>query len=149
LNHAKDYLERLQGAQKLLDMSSRQLAGELRVSEFWLSKVFNGHKPASDDLMLRLDDLLRRRKLVLDTNPKSGGRRAAAVEEPGGRYDTVASRIPQQRTPSTRMDCETYVRELLDAAEASNDPNAWPVILHRLRRDFPLTEWPPSPPEDT
>jgi transcriptional regulator with XRE-family HTH domain len=79
---------------------------------------------------------------------KSGGNRGGGVEEPRATYETVASRIPQQRTPSTRQDCEDYLRQLLDRAEASEDPNAWPVILHRLRKQFPLAEWDEPPPAE-
>lgn len=58
-------LDRIKETQRQLDLTNRDMAKELRVSEFWLSKVLNGHRPPSDDLMLRLEDLQRRRKLVL------------------------------------------------------------------------------------
>jgi hypothetical protein len=138
--------DRIEEAQRQLNFNNRQMAAELHVSEHWYSKVVNHHRPASDDLMLRLDDLLRRRKLVSGTRPiephlKTGGKPAGVVEEPRGNYRQVASRIPQQRAPSTRQDCEAYAQQLLDAAELSEDPNAWPVIHDRLKKKFPLDEW--------
>jgi len=146
LNH----LDRIKEVQRQLDLTNRQMAVELRVSEFWYSKIVNGHRPASDDLLLRLDDLMRRKNIVVGTSPaitdhlKLGGKLATVEEAPGDRYKAVASRLSQQRIPSTRLDCEDYVRQLLDAAEASDNPNAWPVIHDRLLKKFPLVEWEPA-----
>jgi hypothetical protein len=72
---------------------------------------------------------------------KSGGKPAAAVEEEQDKFRTVASRIPQRRTPSTRQDCEAYVQQLFDAAEESDNPNAFPVIFDLLTRELPLDKW--------
>lgn len=117
------------------------MASQLRVSEHWYSKITNGHRPISDDLMLRLDDLLRRSGVVLGSTLNSGDKPATLVEEPRVTFGRVASRIPLQRSPSTRKDCEDYVQTLLDRAELSDDPNAWPVIHTRLKKQFPLEEW--------
>lgn len=145
MNHAKI---RLEEAQRALGLNNRRLAAELRVSEFWLSKVLNGRKPASGDLMLRLDDLLRRRGKLEpgSSHLKSGGKRSEAVDEPPASYETVASRIPQQRSPSTREDCENLFQRILDAAELSNDPNAFPAIYVHLQ-DGLAKKWPPTPPD--
>lgn len=75
-----------------------------------------------------------------------GGLAGAAVEEPRGKHEAVASRIPQQRLPSTRADCEAYVQQLFNRVEVSDNPNAFPFIYERLIREFPLAEWPLDPP---
>jgi len=33
------------------------------------------------------------------------------------------------------------MQQLFDAAESSDNPNAWPVIHDRLKKKFPLEEW--------
>jgi DNA-binding XRE family transcriptional regulator len=67
---------------------------------------------------------------------------------PRATVEQVASRFADRKSPATRKDCENYFQALMTAAEISDDPNAWPVILHRLRREFPLDEWgPPAPPD--
>lgn len=70
-----------------------------------------------------------------------GGKITAVSEGDSGIYGEVASRIPEQRNPSTRADCESYTRRLFDAAELSEDPDAFPAIMSRLKKQFPLDEW--------
>lgn len=147
--------------QGVLGLQNQEMARELRISPEWYSKVVNGKRPASIDLVLRLDDLVRRRGIEqrlsqfkrerardigaedLNLGPKLESHDASdrAVSE------GVASRIPQKREPSTRADCERYFQHLMDAADLSDDPNAWPVILHRLKHEFPLEEWRPAEPD--
>lgn len=128
------------------------MASELRVSEHWYSKLVNRHRVPSGDLLLRLDELLRRRNIPsanFELVHLKSGDLAGRVEESQAAYSgAVASRIPQKREPSTRADCESYFARLMDAAELSDDPNAFPVILHRLKKDFPLDEWCAPPPEE-
>lgn len=97
------------------------------------------------------DLLLARRPLASSIDYdrlRKGDKGHRAEEGPQDNMGRVASRIPQQRAPSTRQDCEAYVRQLLDAAEMSEDPNAWPVIHDRLKKQFPLAEWEAPPQGD-
>lgn len=77
---------------------------------------------------------------------KSGGQRTSANEEAPATYEVVASRIPQRREPSTRADCDQLFQRILDAAELSNDPNAFPAIYVHLQ-DGLAKKWPPPPEE--
>lgn len=81
---------------------------------------------------------------------KTGDRAATHVEETPARYEMVASRIPEQRAPATRQDCENYFEQYLDAAERDGDPNNFPEVMRRLRRQFKLDDWedPPSATEE-
>lgn len=53
----------------------------------------------------------------------------------------VASRIPEHRRPSSREDCENYFKLYLDTAARSGDPDGFPTIMSRLKRQFSLHEW--------
>lgn len=46
-----------------------------------------------------------------------------------------------RRGPSTQGDCETYFTELMKRAKHSNNPDAFPAIMTRLKKSFPLDEW--------
>jgi transcriptional regulator with XRE-family HTH domain len=76
---------------------------------------------------------------------KTGGRTALNVAEPGDTCETVASRFPQRREPSNRADCLAYMLQLLDAAEVSGNPDNFPAIMARLKKQFPLDEWEEKP----
>ena len=119
------------------------MAEELDITPEWYSKILREKQPLSPDMRLRLADLLRRKKL----NPASidesgGGRPSFLLHKDDGPPPMVASRISSAPgAPSTRADCEVYFAELLDAAERSGNPNAFPVIHDRLQKKFELTEW--------
>ncbi len=121
----------------------------------WVSRLENQQAEFSDDVCFRIQALeaeaARHGAVMLPHTPhlNSGDSRDPAVEESAANYGQVASRIPQQRTPSTRADCEAYVQRLLDLAEQSDNPNAFPVIHDRLRKKFPLDEWEPPPRPET
>jgi len=144
--------DRLIAVQTELRLSNREMAAELRVSEHWYSKLVNRHRTPSEDLVLRLDEMLRRRNLSGSkfelTHLKTGGLASRVAETVAPYSGAVASRLPQKREPSTRADCEGYFSQLMDAADLSDDPNAWPVILHRLKKQFPLDEWSSPPSEE-
>lgn len=54
----------------------------------------------------------------------------------------VAARFSSDRkAPLTQHDCESYFQKLMRTASEAQDPNAWPVIYYRLKREFPLDEW--------
>lgn len=58
-----------------------------------------------------------------------------------GRRVLMAPNVSPHRKPSSRVDCEDYFNKLLDAAEESGEPNAFPVIHDRLRKLLPIHEW--------
>jgi hypothetical protein len=113
-------LERIQAVQHQLQMNNRQMAGELRVSEFWYSKVVNGHRPASADLLLRLDDLQRRRDVVLGTNlpasPPKPGAKAEHVGESTAAYGTSGE---------TAAEIHRHVDELIHYANGDPGRLGW------------------------
>lgn len=118
------------------------------LSREWVSKLERGKEEASERVRLKVDKIERERGIhIIEADftaaerLKAGGKPAAVVQEEQARFGQVASRITQQRAPSTRQDCEDYARQLFDAAELSEDPNAWPVIHDRLKKKFPLDEW--------
>lgn len=130
------------------------MAGELRITPEWFSKITNEHRKISPDILLRAGDLARRNGVELGSivlqeiktpNLKTGGRGASVIGEENDNYGTVASRLPQRREPSNRADCLAYVLKLLDAAEASGNPDNFPAIMARLKKQFPLDEWEEKP----
>lgn len=55
-----------------------------------------------------------------------------------GPQPMVASRLtPTPGAPSSRADCEKLFADLLDAAERTGNPNAFPVVHDWLRNNFP------------
>ena len=137
-----------------LDLTQQELAERLLLSRNYIAQIEMGVREpsvrvvgAAEALLAKAHRANRAGAAVDIPHLKTGVPRAAQLEEPSDRYGTVASRIPQQRSPSTRADCEAYAQELFDAASLSKDPNAWPVILHRLKKQFPLEEWPEAGPE--
>ncbi len=76
---------------------------------------------------------------------KSGGERALTVQEDAAKFGTVASRLgPSDSRLPTRADCELLFQQILDAAEQSGDPSAFPVLMHRLKKQFSLDEFEPA-----
>lgn len=131
------------------------MAKELNITPEWFSKITNEHRKISDNILLRAGDLARRNSIelsssevaVLNKKPvnyrESGSRDSSSLhEESPSSGSVVASRIPPEaRSPSTRADVEHYMKILIEAAENSGNPNAWPVIYDRLKKRFPLDEW--------
>jgi transcriptional regulator with XRE-family HTH domain len=153
-----------------LGLQNQEMARELRITPEWYSKVVNGKVVGSLDLLLRLDDLVRRRNIehrlsqfkrapILPRHDDPDALEEERIQQhslkagvfverddmpESAKTERVASRFSDRKSPATRKDCETYFQALMTAAEISDDPNAFPVILHRLRKEFPLDEWPPA-----
>ena len=64
-----------------------------------------------------------------------------------GEQDQADSRLyaltddTPSRSMPTRSDCEAYLRSILDLAQDNGSPENIPAIMHRLKKQFPLTEW--------
>lgn len=130
------------------------MAEELLISPEWFSKLLNEHREISANVRIKAGDLARRHGIELDSSflpefkthrLKKGGRSPVLTDEDVDNYKTVASRFPQRREPSNRADCLAYVLQLLDAAEASGNPDNFPAIMARLKKQFPLDEWDEKP----
>jgi hypothetical protein len=113
-------------------------------SREWVSRLENDNGEFSTEVMRLIEDkeaVIQQHNDVTRDHLNSGGL-PERVEEAQVSYSRgVASRIPERRAPSTREDCENYFRDLMAAAELSDDPNAFPVLLHRLKKEFPFDEW--------
>jgi hypothetical protein len=149
--------DRLKRAQELLGLPAYRLADELKITPEWLSKIYRNKATVSDDIGLRLDALLRNRGIDPSSIEQSS---ISPAEESPGDYailrDKEAHNLPgskirispmvdprfaTKRLPSTRQDCENYFAELMKRAAASDNPNAFPAIMDRLMKKFPLDEW--------
>ena len=53
-------------------------------------------------------------------------------------YDRLRAR---ENLPSTKEDCEEYIRLYFAAALKNGDPNNFPAIMQKLRRQFPMDDW--------
>jgi len=103
------------------------------VSREWISKLERGKEEPSELMRIKLSALeqqLGLHKREADTG-FSRNRPPSIVGEDPATFGGVASKITSRREPSTRQDCEAYFAELLDRAEATENPNAFPVI-HEL-----------------
>lgn len=112
------------------------IASKLGVS---VSLLFLGHpKTSADyDFLAKYAD-----EIAIPATAKVGDNPARVRVSGDGPQTMVASRIsPAPGAPSSRADCEVYFAELLDEAERSGNPNAFPVIHDRLKKKFPLSEW--------
>jgi len=139
-----------------LHFTQAELAAHVLVSRNYISQIEAGLKIPSKRLRVVFKDLLAESALLAEKGKpyagahlKTGGISGRVEEQHAVGSDAVASRLPQKREPSTRADCEAYFAKLMDAADLSDDPNAFPVILHRLKKEFPLDEWNPPPPEES
>lgn len=153
--------EQIELVRRRLQLNSQEMAAELRITPEWYSKIVNQKARVSDDLLLRLGDLARRRSIeITSTKPDPGPTGQSSVkaaslaapqlvqEDEGSNYQPVLERGTRTpiRHPSTRHDCEAYLQRLLDLAAAHGDPDNFPAIMARLKKQFPLDEW--EHPED-
>lgn len=130
--------------QRELKLKGYQMAAELRITPEWYSRLSRGKEPISHDIQLRLNDLVRRKKHGATSITGVGHEPPRATFRKNGPPPMVASRItPAPGAPSSRADCEVYFAELLDAAERSGNPNAFPVIHDRMKKQFPINDWEP------
>lgn len=58
-----DLVDRLTSTQEALGLKGYQMAGELSITPEWYSKITRRRETASGDLALRLDEMLRRRRI--------------------------------------------------------------------------------------
>jgi len=121
---------------------------ELGLSREWVSKLETGKEEPSERVQLKMEKIANARGIhigepTFTSRLKSGDKPDPTIQEAPARFGgVVASRIPaEHRRPSTRAECEAYFAELLDRAAASNNPNAFPSIHHRLLQEFDLDEW--------
>ena len=146
--------DRFKAVRSELNLTQQGLAQMLLLSRNYIAQIEMGAREPTVRVVNALEQLVDQRRAQSTNHPASSeglktGDKRNRVDAPSVRYSGgVASRIPQRRAPSTRADCEDYFRSLLDAADLGDDPNAFPVIHDRLKKEFPLTEWVP-PKKDT
>lgn len=125
------------------------MAAQLGITREWLSRLETGGAQVQELLQFKITRI--ENENLVHSHLKSGGIVGRQAGPRSASSDAVASRLPQKREPSTRADCERYFQQLMDTADLSDDANAFPVILHRLKKRFPLDEWtsgnPPVEPE--
>ena len=147
MSTANKISDRFRAVRSELKLTQQQLAQALLLSRNYIAQIEMGAREPTVRVVNALEQLVDRQRARSTNHPareeglKAGDKRHR-IEEPQLAYSGgVASRIPQRRAPSTRADCEDYFRSLLDAADLGDDPNAFPVIHDRLKKEFPLTEW--------
>lgn len=148
MNIATEWKERFRVVRMRLDLDQDGMGRRLGVSREWVSKLERGREEPSELLQIKLQKIEAELHIHKEesrfTPPhlKAGHKRAAVAEDQTAYSGAVASRIPlDKRQPSTRAECEAYFATLMEAAEVSGNPNAWPVIHDRLQKKFPLAEW--------
>lgn len=141
--------ERIRLLRGRLDLDQEAMGRALGVSREWISKLERGHEQPSAELRAALQDMERDlRKSELTDHLKTGDKRSSLEEESAPYSRGVALNLLEQRRPSTRGDCESYIRHLFDAAEIAADPDAFPAVMRRLKKHFPLAEWETPPKGD-
>lgn len=135
------------------------MAASIKVTPEWYSRMVNRDVKVSEDIMLRLNDLASRRGLDARLRPSSGGEKGGsgqhsvkeiapsaqslAVEDAAAdNYHFMLDRFRRPgREPSTKEECEEYIRFYFEEASRDGDPNNFPAIMKRLKKTFPLDEW--------
>jgi len=144
--------DRLQDALKALDIPKQEMASELRITPEWLSKILNGHHQGSEDIGLRLEDLLRRRGIESTSIKRDSGNTRIPTAGSGTRRSDKPPRYGltepdsgaiEKRMPN-RADCEALFRRILDAAEREGSPENVPVLYRLMKKhlasEFPVEE---------
>lgn len=111
---------------------------KLGVAREWISRLENDRGEFSPTLRRQLEHLEQVHLSHIE------GKKTTTVEEEPARYPAtrMLDRLKSpDKTPASLADVEAYFQELRRAAIESEDPNAWPVIMHRLKQHFPLHEW--------
>lgn len=138
--------EQLKLLRNRLGLNQVEMAERLGITREWLSKLETGDRAVSELVQLKLDALAKENSRHAAARLNSGVLPATASEKNAVLGGEVASRLPpESRSPSTRSDVQAYIQQLLEAAESSGNPNAWPVIHDRLKKRFPLDEWEGAP----
>jgi len=123
----------LKATRTRLGLNKKDMARRLELTPEWYGMLERGKKPLSKDIRLRLEHLIRHQ---LESSSS-----ISRLEESQASFGVVKSLLNTPKEPSNRGDCERYFQRLLDAAEESDNPNAYPVIYDRLQKKFPLDEW--------
>jgi transcriptional regulator with XRE-family HTH domain len=87
---------------------------------------------------------VRRLAEILKVPPEALQRCDASLLEDRPNLDGGPPRAAESvrlSAPATREDCEAYFQKVCEAAEASGDADAFPVIHYKLRRYCPVEEW--------
>lgn len=136
--HYSEFSERTDQLAAALNISVSSLTDVLKISNGMLFGYRGGKNPISRKAWSKLESA--------EVHLKAGGRgypERADVPAGSPRYglneDAAARPMP------TRADCESYLRTLLNAAEADGAPENIPAIYHRLKKLFPLAEWETKP----
>lgn len=145
-----EWAERLFQLRRRLNLDQQQMGNLLGVTREWVSKLENGKGEFSKAV-----------RHVIERHERELTSQTSHVEEPQADYVktrdnpavsppdapvrfppmVVDPRFAPKRLPSTKQDCETYFAELMKRAAASDNPNAFPAIMDRLKKKFPLDEW--------
>lgn len=126
-------------------ITQAELATKLLLSRNYISQIEASLKSPSDRVLAQMENMLTQATSTVSKKPRVEMPPQWTVEEHGPQ-PMVASRLsPTPGAPSTRADCEALFADLLDAAERSGNPNAFPVIHDRLKKKFPLAEWEENP----
>jgi len=125
-----------------MKLNQAAMAERLGITREWYSRLETGGPAVTELLQIKIEKLEKENSGHIAPRLKTGAKVGALEEPADDTYGRVASRLPQdQRKPSTRAECEAYFATLMERAEASDNPNAFPVIHDRLRKKFPLDEW--------
>ena len=123
----KALLARLKETRHAFRLQLAELADELHITPEWLSKIFNGHHPASYNIGLRLDDFLRRQGLNPTKIETSKGR--VALRKIYARKSSAEVRRTEIR--------QAYARLL---SRARNDPKRLTWIARKLQAHLAVSE---------
>lgn len=107
-----------------LGLGQDAMAERLETSREWLSKLENGKREISPKIIVAYNRLMR----------ESG---FTQVEEVALGYVARDEEQTAYGRPASRTDVEAYMRERYSEAEGSRDPNAFPTMLHTLKRALP------------
>jgi transcriptional regulator with XRE-family HTH domain len=141
--------QRIALAQQKLGLNNQELAAELRITPEWIGKILNGKAAGSDDIGLRLEELLRRRGLEVSSIPHSPSYQKLSVQETSAPPDDP--RFSGSETPSpmriqpgfaaparepSEQDCLYYLRKYLQLMRTK--PGGLGHTYVELQRNFPL-----------
>lgn len=165
MSTANKFIAHFRSARSELGLTQEGLGQALMLSRNYIAQIETGKREPSIRVCSALDALVDKKR-AQSTSPQSKSssltgevispQNAVRAKDHGvvsrqeGRSlhsgplnsRMVASRMhTPPGAPSARADCELYLAELLDAAERSGNPNAFPVIHDRLKKKFPIAEW--------
>ncbi|WP_221029922.1 hypothetical protein [Actomonas aquatica] len=163
-----DLVDRLTSTQEALGLKGYQMAGELSITPEWYSKITRRRETASGDLALRLDEMLRRRRidpasffegdstLMVNESPLEIGERTQ-VEAPLQRKnvsDSIPGRViapsdyfsPPSHPPDAE-DIHAYVAKLVAATGGDPKRLGWLMDELHTRCEERRLHWLKNPPQ--